>query len=119
MNEMSVKKMEELLANEEFTAKIANAGSYEKAYELFCENGVEATFEAFMDFIEATRAQMESNGYLAPDCELGPEMLDMVSGGRWYHSVVCWALAGAAFAAGMSGAGVILVVAGIALWNKK
>ena len=47
MNAANIEKMNALMANEEFTQKIADAGSYENAYALLAENGVDATYEEF------------------------------------------------------------------------
>ena len=81
MNEMNIKKMEELLANEEFAQKTADAGSYENAYQLFTENGVDASYEDFMAYIEDCRKVMVEKGLISDNGELSVEMLDMISGG--------------------------------------
>ena len=88
MNEINIKKMEELLANEEFAQKIEAAGSYENAYKLFAENGVDASREEFMAYLEDCHKDMVENGLLTEDGELGPDLLDMVSGGNLAHKVV-------------------------------
>ena len=119
MSATDIKKMEELLAQEEFALKIQEAGSYENAYKLFAENGMDATYEDFMAYIDSCREKMVSDGLISEDGEMGIELLDMVSGGRWYHSLGCFALAGAAFYVGAADAGVLMVIAGIAVWKKK
>ena len=117
MNEANIKKMEELLGNEDFAQKIADAGSYDKAYDLFIDNGVEASYEDFLAYIEDCRKIMIENGMISEDGELSVEMLDMVSGGKWYHSVVCWIIAGVCFYYGQTQAGLVLVCVGVAVWN--
>ena len=118
MNEMNIKKMNELIANEEFAQKVAEAGSYENAYQLFVDNGVDASYDDFMAYIEESRQAMIEKGLISEDGELSVEMLEAVSGGKWYNSLGCFVLAGIAFAAGAPGAGVLLVIAGIAVWKK-
>lgn len=119
MNEMNIKKMEELLANEEFAQKMTEAGSYENAYQLFVENGVDATYEEFTAYLDDCRKLMEEKGLISADGELSVEMLEAVSGGRWYHSLVCFAIAGVALYFGQAEAGVLMIIAGIAVWKKK
>ncbi len=118
MNEKNIQKMNELLAQEAFAQKIQEAGSFENAYTLFTENGVDASYEDFMAYIESCREKMVHDGLISEDGELGVELLDMVSGGKWYQSLGCFALAGVAFYCGAAEAGVLLVVAGIAVWKK-
>ena len=118
MNEMNIKKMNELLADEEFAQKVAEAGSYENAYQLFVENGVDDSYEDFMAYIEESRQTMIENGLISEDGEMSVEMLEAVSGGKWYNSLACFALAGVACAVGAPGAGVLLIIAGIAVWKK-
>ena len=119
ITEKNINKMNELLSQEEFAQKILEAGSYENAYKLFAENGVDASYDEFMAYIDSCRGKMVSDGLISEDGEMGIELLDMVSGGRWYHSLGCFALAGAAFYVGAPEAGVLMVVAGIAVWKKK
>ena len=121
MNETNIKKMEELLTNEEFAQKIADAGSYENAYKLFAEIGLEASYDDFMAYIEDCRKVMIENGLISEDGELSVEMLDMISGGGFWSKVggaVC-CIGGVYVAArwGQVGAGATLLLAGIALWN--
>ncbi|MBQ6999999.1 MAG: hypothetical protein IJN67_02975 [Oscillospiraceae bacterium] len=82
MNETSIKKMEELLANEEFAQKIADAGSYEKAYKLFTENGVDVSLDEFSEEIKKAELDLKNDGFICDDGEISAELLDMVSGGR-------------------------------------
>ena len=76
-----IKKMEELLRNEEFAQKISEAGSYEKMHELFVENGVDVTREDFMAYIGDCRKTMVEKGLISEDGELSVELLEVVSGG--------------------------------------
>lgn len=118
MNETNIRKMEELLANEEFAQNIADAGSYENAYKLFSENGVDASYDDFMAYIEDCRNAMIEKGLISEDGELSAEMLDMVSGGGKGGALLCFIGAGLCFASGQGGGGFMLVVVGIALWNN-
>lgn len=118
ITEKNIQKMTELLTQEEFARKIQEAGSYENAYKLFAGNGVDASYEEFLAYIEGCREKMVRNGLIAEDGEMGVELLDMVSGGKWYQSLGCFVLAGAAFYVGAPEAGVLLVIAGIAVWKK-
>ncbi|MBQ6999998.1 MAG: hypothetical protein IJN67_02970 [Oscillospiraceae bacterium] len=117
MNETNIKKMEELLANEEFAQKIVDAGSYEKAYQLFVEGGMDASHEEFIAYIEETRRIMVEKGLISEDGELSVDMLDKVSGGGVGKALLCWGLAGAAFYFGMPQAGALMVFVGIAAWK--
>ena len=117
MNEANIKKMEELLNNEEFVQKVVDTGSYEKAYQLFIDNGVDASYEDFMAYIEECRKLMIEKGVISEDGELSVEMLDQVSGGGKGGALLCWALACAAFYFGCPQAGALMVFVGIAAWN--
>ena len=119
MNAANIEKMNALMANEEFTQKIADAGSYENAYALLVENGVDATYEEFTAFLADCRAKMVENGMISEDGELGVELLDMVSGGGKGKAIALFGLAAAAFYCGCPQAGALLIVAGIAVWKKK
>ena len=127
MNEMNIKKMEQLLADEEFAQKIADAGSYEKAYELFAENGVDASYDEYMAYIEECHKDMVENGLLTEDGEMSAELLDMVSGGgvgqigRKAAGAVFYICGQAFIATGdrrFVKVGVRLVAIGKCLWNS-
>ena len=77
MNEMNIKKMEQLLANDEMNAKIERASSYEEIHQLLVENGLEVSFDAFMEYNEACRKELDISG----NEELGEGALDAVAGG--------------------------------------
>lgn len=83
MNEMNVEKMEELLANEEFAQKVVDAGTYQKAYQLFAENGLDVSCEDFMEYVEDCRKVMTGKGLISENGEISVEMLDVVTGGVW------------------------------------
>ena len=81
MNEMNIKKMNELLCNEDFSQKIAQAGSDKNAYHLFVENGMDATYEEFVSYLNSCHKEMMEKGLIASNGELSAEMLENVSGG--------------------------------------
>ena len=115
---LNIEMMNELMTNEEFAQKIGEAGSMENAYRLFVEAGVEGTWEEFNAYIEETRQDMISKGLIGEDGELSVELLETVSGGKWYNSLALFALAGLAVYAGQPGAAVLLIIAGIAVWKN-
>lgn len=117
MTEINIQKMNELIHREGFAEKLQNAGSYENAYRLFSENGVDASYEEFMGLIEDSRKRMQEKEMISQDGELSEEMLELVSGGKWYHSLACWGLAALAFAAGCPEAGLLMVFIGVAAWK--
>lgn len=119
MNEINIKKMNELVENEEFAQKILAAGSCENAYKLFVENGVDASYEDFAAHIEESRKVMVEKGLISEDGELSVEMLEAVSGGGKGASVFLWVCAGVAFGVGCAGLGAIFVVAGMGAWSSK
>ena len=116
MNETMIKKMEELLKNEEFAQKIKDAGSYENMHKLFVENGVDVTREDFMAYIEDCRKTMVEKGLMSEDGELSAELLEVVSGGisdLWFGIGSIIVGAGLCFVPGGKVAGVILIISGI------
>ena len=119
MNETNIKKMEELLAIEEFAQKIVDAGSYEKAHQLFVESGVEVSYDDFNAYIEETRQMMAERGLISPDGELSEELLSAVSGGRWYHTALLVGFGGLAYAAGLPAVAVACIVVGVMAWKYK
>ncbi|MBQ8288349.1 MAG: hypothetical protein IJX76_06215 [Clostridia bacterium] len=118
MNEINIKKMEELLSNEEFAQKIADAGSYENAYKLFIENDVAVTYEEFIGFINETGKTLKATGLISDGGEVGPELLDLVSGGGKGAAIFTWVVAGVA-ASVCPPAGFALWLAGGLVWNAK
>lgn len=94
MNEINIKKMEELLADKEFAKKVDGAGSYEKAYELFAQNGVDVSREDFLVYIDECHKE-NAQGLVELGGELGAEILDMVHGGVGLFllgTVAAWAI---------------------------
>ena len=87
ITEKNINKMNELLAQEEFAQKIQEVGSYENAYQLFAENGVDASYEGFVAYIDAYHKEMVEKGLLYEDRELSVEELDTANGGA--HCRVC------------------------------
>ena len=83
MNEANIKKMEDLLSNEELAQKIADAGSYEKAYQIFIKNGMDTSYDEFIAYVETRRKEMIEKGLISEDGEMSVEMMDMASGGAW------------------------------------
>ena len=118
MNENNIKKMEALLAEEEFAIKIEGSGSYEKAYALFVEEGVTVSYEEFMDFIHESEKAMKSSGLISEEGELGPELLEMVSGGGKGAAIATWVVAGVAWYV-CPPAGVVLWLVGGCVWGSK
>lgn len=118
MTEIHIKKLEELLANEELAQKITDAGSYEKAYQLLTENGFDASYDDFMAYIEESRKLLIDQGLITEDGELSIEMLDMVSGGGKGLSIAYWAGAALCFSSGNAAAGIALAVAGAMAWRR-
>ena len=119
MNEIAIKKLEEMMSNEEFAQKVTDAGSYEKAYQILTENGLEASYDDFMAYIEESRKVLIEQSLITEEGELGIEMLDMVSGGGKLLSVAFWAGSALCFASGNGAAGISLAVAGVMAWKKK
>ncbi len=114
--EYNIKKMTELLAEEEFARNIQEAGSYENAYTLFTENGVDASYEDFMNYIEECRKHLAEQGHISEDGELSMEMLELISGGKWYHAVPFFAAGVACLVTGQFVAGAVLVGVGACVW---
>ena len=120
MNEMNIKKMEELMTNVEFADKIENAGSYENAHKLFVEEGVAVSFEEYMELINSTESALKEAGHIGEDGELGPELLELVSGGGIAGKLTAigtWVVAGVAWYV-CPPVGVVLLLAGGAAWNS-
>lgn len=69
------------MANEEFVQKFNGADSREAAYQLLVDNGVDASYEDFLAYLQESRDFMLEKGLMSEDGELSPEMLDAVSGG--------------------------------------
>ncbi|MBQ8398728.1 MAG: hypothetical protein IJX08_02040 [Clostridia bacterium] len=120
MNKICIEKMEELLTNEDFAAKIEEAGSYENAHKLFVENGVDVSYEEFSSFIRQSGDAMKAHGYVSEDGELSAELLELVSGGGIGGKVAAiftWVGAGVAYSV-CPPAGVALWLLGGALWGQ-
>ncbi len=116
LNEKDINLLNSMAKDEEMAQKLVDAGSYEKAYEVLTENGFTASYEEYTAYLADIRKQMEEKGLVTEDGELSAEMLDMVSGGKWYQVVGLFAAAGVAFYFGCPEGGVLLIVAGIAVW---
>lgn len=82
MKENSVKKMEELMTDKEFVQRIASAGSYEKAYQLCVERGMDCSFEEFTEEIRKAEIDLITSGLISEDGEISEELMVAVSGGR-------------------------------------
>ena len=81
MKEIAVNRMEELAVDQEFVTKFSEAESYEDAYQLLIENGVDCTYEEFREYLDEAETQLREKNLINEDGELSAEMLDMVSGG--------------------------------------
>ncbi len=102
MNENNINKINELMANEEFANKIMATESYEKAYPLFVDAGVTATYDEFMEYIESCREELKEKGMTAASGELGEDTLDQVSGGAkpGFGAYALWTAAAVGFIVG-------------------
>lgn len=115
MNELNVKKMEQLLNNEDFRAEFQNTDSQEEIVRLFQEHGVEVTMEDFQAMGEKGVALLGEKGFVNEDGELSPEMLEMVNGGGKFGTLVLLGvLAFASAWAGHPEGTIICIIAGIA-----
>lgn len=81
MTEQNIKKMEELLDTEDFAEKVAAANSQDEIYKLFAANGVDASYEDYMAYLQDSRNLLVQKGVITEDGELSVEALDAVSGG--------------------------------------
>ena len=118
MNEKNIKKMEELLATEEFSQKIVEAGTYEKMYELLVAEGMDATYEEFAAYLEESRKFMIEQGLITEDGELSVELLEQISGGRkWGLTIMggVYIVGGAAATLFGCGAGLIMAAEGVVM----
>lgn len=119
MNETMIKKMEELLSNEEFSRKFQDAGSYENAHKLFVENGVDVSYEEFAAYLEDCRKLMVEKGLISEDGELSEELLGAVSGGKGSIGGFLWG-AGCVIgglAVGLTPVGIGMVIGGVLFWG--
>lgn len=115
MNELTVKKMEALLNDEAFRAQFQNIDSREEIIRLFQDNGIEVTEEDFNAMAEQGIALLGEKGLISEDGELSPEMLEMVSGGGKFGTLLL--LGGLAIASAYIGypqGTVLCIIAGIA-----
>ena len=85
MNETNIKKMEELLENEELAQKIVDAGSFENACLLFAEQGLDLSYEEFSQYIQDNLNHSEM---ISENGELNIEQLDSIGGGFWRGALV-------------------------------
>lgn len=118
MNEKNIKKMEELLSNEEFSQKIVEAGTYEKMYALLSAEGMDASFDEFSAYLADCRKIMVEKGLISEDGELSPELLEQVNGGvKWGMTIMgaVYVGLGAAATAIGCGAGLIMAAEGVVM----
>lgn len=117
MNENNINKINELLANEDFAKKIIETASSEKAYALFVEAGVTASYDEFMEYINSCYETLKEQGLATASSELGEDALDQVSGGAnpGFGAYVWWTLGAVCIiAGGPAGASALLIGAGVA-----
>ena len=81
MNETNIKKMEELLADAAFNAKVEAASSYEEIHQLLVDNDVDVSFDSFMEYNRDCSKVLN----ISQSEELDEEMLDSVAGGLWIN----------------------------------
>ena len=106
MKEITNEKMQELMENQEFAAKIRTAKSAEEMVEIFAEYDIQITEEELKESCKQTVDLRREKGYMDGD-ELTEAGLEMVSGG----GIGGWA--GAVFiCAGIVIGGTIAPVAG-------
>lgn len=87
MIENTIKKMEEMLTNEDFFNAVQEAGSPEAAYAKFAENGLDASYDDFLNVIAEFQGDLKNAGLIGEEGEVGVELLEIVSGGA--HCRVC------------------------------
>ena len=118
MNENNINKINELLANEDFAKKIAEAGSYEKMYELLSAEGMDASYDEFIAYLEECRKAMVAQGLISEDGELSVELLEQISGGVKWGCVALGVgyVAGGAFLVSIGiGGGLAVAASGVGL----
>ena len=75
-------KLEMLLMEEEFSAKILQACSLTEIVGILRDHGIEATEEALQACGDQGMDILKKDGYLSEDGELSEQMLDAVAGGK-------------------------------------
>lgn len=119
LNEMTVKKMENLLQEDAFRAQLEQTSCREDVLRLFQEHSIALTGEEFDELGQKGIALLGEMGYIGKDGELGPEMLEMVTGGaKWGAALVCFGLAAASAYIGYPEGTVLMVICGIACLKK-
>ena len=107
MKEITNEKMLELLSDSEFIDKLQNVKSIDEGVSLFEENGVSITAADIEDGYKKGMSYLEENGYVQ-NGELTEAALEMVAGGASIGYRV------AQLGAGVAGAGLGLLLAGVA-----
>ena len=83
MKEITMEKMQELMNNPEFAAKLRSAKTAEEMVRVFAEYDVQVTEEELKESCKKTLEILNEKGYMDGD-ELSEEALDLVSGGiKW------------------------------------
>ena len=88
MKEITMEKMQELMENQEFTAKIRNAKSGEEMVKIFAEYDVQITEEELKESCKQAVDILREQGYLDGD-ELTESGLELVAGGAKWGRALC------------------------------
>lgn len=80
MKEITNEKMQELMENQEFAAKVRSAKTAEEMVKIFAEYNVQITEDELREQCEQTVAILREQGYMDGD-ELTESGLELVSGG--------------------------------------
>lgn len=88
MKEITNEKMQELMENQEFAAKVRSAKTAEEMVKIFAEYDVEITEEELRDSCKQTVDVLREQGYMEGD-ELTESGLEMVAGGAKWGRALC------------------------------
>ena len=80
MNEITMKKMQELMEDAAFMQKIQNAKEMNEKLQVLSDYGIILSAEEFEKGCDQAYAMLEDNGYVS-DGELTEKAMDMVAGG--------------------------------------
>lgn len=129
MKEITNEKMQELMENQEFAAKVRSAKTAEEMVKIFAEYNVQITEDELREQCEQTVAILREQGYMDGD-ELTESGLELVSGGADGFSM--WAgtvIGGAGLVIGMTiapvaggiilGCGAVGLICGMLTPKKK
>lgn len=109
MKEITIEKMIELEADQEFIAKLQNASTTEEKLQVFADYGIELTVEEYENACDQAFNLMEEKGYIK-DGELTEAGLELVYGG------VNVGVSGVGVAVGSVGLLLMMAGGGWAVW---